>query len=223
MSKRILAAAFSVSWSAPNMWKPVLGFGRGVAVGLMSEHFPFCEKLPGFKPYHVYAAVTSKFSCWTWRFSVHWKAKPVPLLIADQCAGEQTKQRWICHALVRDRGRDRWGGVKQVGRKTGVSLSKQACHMAHPLERNPRLLSARVLVYSAARGGSPTLPRSFGMFLLGNPWKITQASFPLDQLPDPAPHEDYLMCSWHFKGSRSTGQRGLCFPAGRCPTELAGS
>lgn len=60
------------------------------------------------------------------------------------------------------------------------------CHVLHPLQRNPWLLSARISTCSPARAGRPTLPLSFAMFLLGNAAKITQV-FPcincLTQLP----------------------------------------
>lgn len=160
----------------------------------MSEYFPFCEKLPSFKPYHVYAAVTSKFPCWTLRFSVHWRAQPVPSLTADHPAGEQSKRRWICHALVRDRRRDRSGGVKQVGGKAGRSVPKKACRILHPLERSPWLLSISqdlgVLCCQRWQPDSPSLI-----------WHVpTQQSrknnpnFALDQLPNPAPHEVMSVC-----------------------------
>lgn len=106
--------------------------------------------------------------CWTSRFSVHWNAKPVLSLTADQPADKQSKSGWICCALIKDRRKNRSGAVKQVGGKAGKSVPKKVWHILHPLERNTWLLSARILLCSAARGGSLTLPHSFGMFLLGS-------------------------------------------------------
>lgn len=152
--------------------------------------------------------------CWTSRFSVHWNAKPVLSPTADQPADKQSKSRWICGALIKGRRKDGSGAVKQVGGRAGKSVPKKVWHILHPLERNSLLLSARILLCSAARGGSLTLPHSFGMFLLGSLGKITQV---LPCISCPCGDE----CSWYFKESRSMEQAGLCFPAGRCPAELA--
>lgn len=201
----------------PKCLEASLGIWQRSHLWLMSECFPFCEKLPGFKLYHVYAAVASKLSCWTLSFSDHWKAKIVPSHNADQPAGEQSKWSWICHALVRDRRRDRSGGVKKVG---GKVCAQESMPYVTPSGEEPMIAVSKDLSLLCCQTGQPHSPALLwhvptGQFRKNNP------SFPLDQLPNPAPNE--LMSVHRISKEGVRGQGGPHFAAGRSPAELADS